>query len=255
MMSGQHGWYFPPHHTRLEENDVHLWRASLNQSPSSVRAFWNLLTPDEQGRAERYHFRKDRDHFIVARGVLRSILSRYLPIRPDQLRFNYSYYGKPRLTDTIGCHKLSFNLSHSHEIALYAIGQGREVGVDIEFIREDFASLEMAQHFFSAREVAQLRALPAGERTSAFFRCWTRKEAYIKALGEGLSHPLHQFAVSLAPGGGEVLLDTGNGLAEPSGWHLYELGAGPGYVAALAVKGMDCRLSCWRWVEDTDTVG
>lgn len=241
----QEGWGTPPAVTALGEGEVHVWRASLRGDASGVEAFRKILDADELGRADRFHFERDRVRFVIARGVLRSILARYLRRPPGQVRFGYSPYGKPSLADAGG--DLSFNVSHSNEVALYAFARGRDVGVDVEFIREDFAGMEIAGRFFSAREVAALRRLPAGLRTHAFFNCWTRKEAYIKARGEGLSHPLDCFAVSLAPGEPAAILSTEGDPSELSRWSLHELRPGPGYVAALALRGAPARISLWQW--------
>jgi len=162
------------------------------------------LVPDERQRAERFRFERDRRRFIVAHGVLRDILGRYLKCSPAQVSFSYNQYGKPALAQESEAIGLRFNMSHSHEVALYALTRAREVGVDVELLREDFASLEIAERFFSRSEVALLNSLAPELRTDGFFNCWTRKEAYIKALGEGLSHPLDRFAVSLAPGSQRV---------------------------------------------------
>ena len=240
-------WNPAPGRFTLNKGEVHVWRVSLCQSAAARASLSGLLTPDEQSRAESYHFQKDRNRFIVARGVLRSILARYLHLAPDELRFAYSPYGKPALRDSEDALNLRFNVSHSHQMALYAITRKSAVGLDIEFIREDFASLQVAEHFFSRREGTMLRALPAVTQARAFFNCWTRKEAYIKARGEGLSYPLDKFAVSLLPGEPASLLQVDNDPLECSRWSLYELSPGPGYVAALAVEGCPSRLTCWEW--------
>lgn len=154
---------------------------------------------------------------------------------------------KPALAEDSDESAIRFNMSHSHDLALYAVTRNRELGIDLEHIRKDFASHEIAQQFFSPREVARLRALPLSMQTKAFFNCWTRKEAYIKATGKGLSLPLHQFDVSLVPGEPTLLLSTRENPQEASRWTLRELKPGPGYVVALAVEGHDWRLDCWQW--------
>ena len=179
--------------------------------------------------------------------MLRRILSHYLDISPALIHFSYNRYGKPALAVGANDNQLRFNVSHANDVALYAVTRGREVGLDIEFIRDDFASLEIAERFFSATEVATLQSLPAQLQTEAFFNCWTRKEAYIKALGEGLSHPLHSFAVSLAPSDTAALLSTDNDPEEASRWSLVELSCDTGYVAALVVEGTTPTLRCWQW--------
>jgi 4'-phosphopantetheinyl transferase len=248
IVPSENEWKPPPRRLILERDTVHVWRVSLAQPQARIQTFLQLCTPDERARAEAYHFQRDRERFIAARGALRTILARYLPRTPEQLRFTYSRYGKPALLETMNERGLRFNISHAHELALCAVTRGREVGVDIEFIREDFASLDIAGRFFSQAEVAALRALPPGAQTLAFFNCWTRKEAYIKARGEGLSHPLDCFTVSLIPGEPARLLSTKNDPQEVSHWCLHELATGAGYAAAIAVEGGPCRLDCWQWL-------
>jgi 4'-phosphopantetheinyl transferase len=140
---------------------------------------------------------------------------------------------------------LRFNLSHSQDLALYAVTSNREVGVDLEYIQRDFDTRQIAERFFSTREIAALHALPANLQTESFFRCWTRKEAYVKARGEGLSLPLEQFDVSLSPDDPAALLNVAGNPAEVSRWSLRELTPAPGYMAAIAVEGKDLSLSCF----------
>jgi 4'-phosphopantetheinyl transferase len=224
---------------------VHVWRAALDVPESQVRSLWDTLTADERQRAERFFFEKDRTHFVVARGLLRVLLGRYLRQDPPRLRFTYGPHGKPALATDPGGVALRFNVSHSHGLALYAITRGREVGVDVERIRPDIAQEKIAERFFSPREVTVLRALPTPLQAPAFFACWTRKEAYIKAKGEGLTLPLDQFDVSLAPGEPAALLHTAWDPQEAAGWALHDLAPAPGYRAAVAVAGHAWRLACW----------
>lgn len=231
----------------LGRDEVHVWRATLDQTPSRIQRFLHTLAADERARAERFHFERDREHFIVARGVLRAILGGYLKRAPECLSFCYGSHGKPALAGESGGNAIRFNVSHSRGVALYAVARGREVGIDLEHIRFDVAVAEIAERFFSRREVGMLLALPTDAQRQAFFRCWTRKEAYIKARGEGLSLPLDQFDVSLAPGEPAELLRTQRDPSEASRWSLHELTSAPGYVAALAVEARGWRLACWQW--------
>lgn len=240
-------WSCPPELPVAESGAVDVWRARLHQPGSIVKSFLAILSPDEQRRAESFHFQKDRNSFIIARGVLRMILSRYLSMPSERLRFRYGLYGKPALAEDSGGDALRFNTSHSHEVALYAVTREREVGIDLEYMREDVAGGQIAERFFSPGEVAVLRALPAVLQTEAFFNCWTRKEAYIKATGQGLSIPLHQFEVSFTNGEPAALLSRRDNPQEASRWTLRELTLGDGYVAAVAVEGRDWRLNCWQW--------
>jgi len=239
-------WLNPPTDTPLADGEVHLWRASLKQTPDTLRQLHATLSADESGKAARYHFRKDRDHYIAARGLLRRLLGLYLARSPQSLRFTYGAYGKPALDGLPGAEDLRFNVSHSHELALYAFARGRDVGVDIEHMRADFAGDDIAARFFSAHEVSMLRTLPTPQRTRAFFNCWTRKEAYIKARGEGLSHPLDQFDVSLIPGEPAALLGTRGDPQELTRWSLHALDAGEGYAAAVVVQGTDYTMRLWQ---------
>lgn len=240
-------WCPPPEILTLDSSEVHVWRASLDLPASRTQRLEQPLSLDEREKAERFYFQKDRKRFIVTRGLLRMILSLYLEIEPGQLRFDYDIYGKPTLARESGEAGLCFNLSHSHGIALYAVTRNREIGVDIERVRADVEIQQIAERFFSPQEYETLCALPSNMQAEAFFACWTRKEAYIKARGEGLAFPLNQFDVSLAPGEPAALLSTKGDPQEASRWSLHELDPGPGYVAALAVEGYGWRLKCWQW--------
>ncbi len=233
----------------LSNDDLHVWRASLDQDRATILKLSALLTPDERQRAEKYFKLIDRDRFILARGVLRKILSAYLHIAPCELRFIYNEYGKPSLSADQNHCALSFNLSHSNNLALYAVACGRCVGIDIEYIREDFATLEIAKHFFSKDEVAALKSLPADQRTIGFFNCWSRKEAFIKAKGMGVSYPLDRFTVSLAPGEPPALLKVDDDEREVARWKMYELNPGAGYAAAMIITRPPVTLKQRHWSE------
>ena len=247
MISAIPSWRPPPKFLMLGSNEVHVWRAFLDLTTPQVQGLEQTLSPEELGRAERYYFQKDRKHFIVARGLLRNILSRYLQIEPYQIRFRYGPHGKPELSGEGGWETLRFNVSHSHGLALYAITRSREIGVDVECIRSVPEAEQIAERFFSTRENAVFRALPPHEKLHAFFNCWTRKEAYIKAIGDGLSRPLDQFDVSLAPGEPARLLHIEGAPQEACHWSIQAPTPASGYIAALAVEGHGFRLSCRQW--------
>jgi 4'-phosphopantetheinyl transferase len=240
-------WSTLPTNLTLAADEVHIWRAPLAQRPDTLRQLHSTLAPDESAKAARYHFRRDRDHYIAARGLLRRLVGRYLARPPHGLHFTYGAHGKPSLDHAAGATDLRFNLSHSHELALYAFARGRDLGVDIEHIRAEFAGDDIAARFFSAREASTLRTLPASARTHAFFNCWTRKEAYIKARGEGLSHPLDQFDISLIPGEPAAFLGTRGDLRELTRWSLHALDVGEGYAAAVVVQGTGYTIRLWQW--------
>ena len=247
-------WDRPGTPVALSHTDVHVWRASLNLAAARVQCFRTLLATDEVSRAERFHFQQDRQHFIAARGLLRLILSQYLEVEPGQLRFCYGRHGKPALATPSGQPPLTFNVSHSRGLALFAVTWGRAIGIDLEYIRPIEARQQIAANYFSPRENAALLALPLSMQHEAFFGCWTRKEAYIKARGDGLSLPLDQFDVSLSPNEPARLLKTGGEPQEAARWSLQELYPAPGYAAALAVEGHGWRLTCWRRPEEADSV-
>jgi len=242
-------WSCPPETVTPSVDEVHVWRSSLRLEATGAERLWQTLCEEERLRAERFHFQKDKEAFIAGRGALRVILGRYLNAPPADLRFRYSLYGKPSLTSEHGKGELRFNVSHSAGLALYAVTVSREIGIDIEYIRDHLTYLQIAKRFFSPQEIAMLASLPEHSQRTAFFNCWTRKEAYIKARGEGLSLLLDKFEVSLAPGVPAALLSASGDTREVSRWTLQELTPGPGYVAALAVEGKGWRARCWQWSE------
>jgi 4'-phosphopantetheinyl transferase len=227
--------------------EIHVWRASLDRGRDETGRLSETLDPEERQRAARFVFERHRRRFVVARGVLRNILARYLSLRPGEIVLQFNEYGKPSLQAGAGGAPLHFTVSHAEETALYAFSADLEVGVDVEYVRRDMATAEIAEQFFSPGEVRAFRELPEHLRTEAFFNCWTRKEAYIKALGKGLSHPLDLFTVSLTPGQPAALLHDETDPEGADHWSLRELQVGPGYAAALAVRKRDWRLRCFGW--------
>lgn len=242
-------WPPPPVDLALSRDEVHVWRASLDQPTSWVQRLRHTLQISELSQAERFFYEKDREHSIVVHGLLRVILSRYLDVEPGQVRLCYSNHGKPSLAPRCARPKLKFNLSHSDGLALFVVTSGREVGIDLERVRPVPEADQIAERFFSARENAVLCSLPARLKDEAFFTCWTRKEAFIKASGKGLSLPLDRFDVSLEPGEPAMLLSVRDKPHESHRWSLRQLIPAPGYVAALAVQGHGWRLCCWQFPE------
>ena len=238
-------WSEAPSSLLLSGGEVHVWRTPLEQPPEVVQRLLRTLDTDEQTRAGRFHFEKHRRRFVVGRGVLRLLLGRYLEVKPEEVRFAYGPYGKPELDAAHHADGLRFNASHSHELAVYAFVQDHDVGIDVEHIKDDFATQEIAERFFSEFEIEVLRALPREEQAAGFFRCWTRKEAYIKAIGSGLSHPLDQFDVTLGPDEPAALLRDYRDPESVRCWTLFDLVVGRGYAAALAVNGPVSMLQQW----------
>jgi 4'-phosphopantetheinyl transferase len=223
----------------LDVTEVHLWQATLDERPADI--FESFLSPDELTRANRFHFIKDRNHFVVARGLLRNLLAAYLGVNCAEFRFSYGAQGKPfLLLDSQA--QINFNVSHSHGRAAFAFSRGRELGVDLEYVKDDFDDEVIAKRFFSRAEVLALRTVPTDLRKQAFFYCWTRKEAYIKARGEGLSMPLDQFDVTLKPDEPVALLNNYREEREVSRWSMQSIPAPEGYVGALVVEGHDWKL-------------
>lgn len=229
----------------LAADEIHVWRIPLDGVGPSQDEAQALLSADEQERWGRFHFARDRRRFERARVALRVILAAYLDEEARRIRFAFGTHGKPELAEPSG--EVGFNLSHSGDLALLAVAGRREVGVDVEAVRPVCDAEAIAERFFSPAENAALRQLPPQGRLDAFFRCWTRKEAYLKALGEGLARPLDGFDVSLEPDAPARLLKVHADPQEASRWWLTALEPGPGYVGALAACGRGWRPSLWEW--------
>ncbi len=252
----------------LPDDHVHIWRVPLNQSSERTALSLEVLSPDEREKAARFRFDKDRNQFVQARAALRTILSEYLNVPPQNLEFSYGTHGKPALANGHASSNLRFNLSRRAGLALIAVTRGRELGVDVELVRADVPFFEIADVSFSSAESATLHSLPESLRVAGFYNCWTRKEAYVKARGEGLSFPLKQFDVSLTPGEPPMLLNVRDDILslhddmppvhdkvvsirddvdEVDRWTLQELPVGENYVAALAVEGTNLNVTCRDW--------
>jgi 4'-phosphopantetheinyl transferase len=229
----------------LPEDEVQLWRIDLEAVGADESLWQRTLSSDELDRASRFHFPRDRQRFASSRSLLRILLAGYLVTDPARVNFSYSKNGKPSLGPAHEGSNVKFNISHSGGITLLAFTRGREIGVDVEQVRSDFDVQAIARRFFSPREQNQLADLPVEKSVDAFFRCWTRKEAYIKAIGDGLSLPLNQFDVSVESGETNALLATRPDDSEAGHWLLREVPAGPGYIAAVCVRGQDCKVNDW----------
>ena len=221
----------------IATDEVHVWSADLDRIPEGLLR--EPLSADEQERGRRFHFERDRRRFVATRGLLRRLLGRYLGLDPCRLRFGYGPRGKPFLA---GEDELRFNVSHSGGLALLAFARGREVGVDVERERPVPEAEDIARRYFSPREEAELRRLREGEWTAAFFRCWTRKEAFIKATGDGLSRSLDAFDVTLAPGEPARLLRVEGEPEAARRFWIEDVSPAPGFAGALAVEGSQARV-------------
>jgi 4'-phosphopantetheinyl transferase len=246
MTSSNEMWLVPLSDLTLLEDEVHVWQASLEQPEATIQTLRQLLAADELAKAGRFHFEKDRKSFIVAHGLLRTLLGRYLHLQPGHLRFCVNDYGKPALDPSFHEQPLNFNMSHSHKLALYAFTFRRQVGIDVEYMRADVDFEGVARHSFSPVEQNVLHALLIEARKPAFYNCWTRKEAYIKARGMGLSLSLDLFDVSMKPGEPAALLTSREDAREAGRWRFEELLPGDGYAGALVVEGGGWQLRCFR---------
>lgn len=225
---------------------VEVWRIGLAVPDGEHAARAALLPPEDAARAGRFRFARDQRRWVAARGALRAILAGYACVPAAALAFRVGPHGKPALDGPAGAGDLRFNLSHSGDLALCAVARGREVGVDVELIRPDFATGEVTRRFFAPAEVAALEALPAADQTEAFFACWTRKEAYIKARGTGIALGLDRFEVALGPGRPAALLATHDEPGAVERWRLMALAPGAGYAGALVTEG-PAAVTCWQW--------
>jgi len=245
-------WSQTPDALELRPHTVDIWRVQINIPAESRKLLEATLSADETERAGRFHFPADRERFTTSHGCLRDVLGRYTHCEPHERSFSNGEYGKPVLVSNEG---VDFNLTHSGDYALIAIARGRKVGVDVERIRKGISSNVIARQYFSKAEVAELQALPIEEREVAFFTCWTRKEAYIKAQGLGLSLPLESFDVSLSFHEPALLRATRPDELEASRWTLRSLEIDPLYAAAVAVENAPMQsenqaleFQMWDWV-------
>ncbi|MBE2201436.1 MAG: 4'-phosphopantetheinyl transferase superfamily protein [Anaerolinea sp.] len=242
-------WQTPPPDLTLPPDAVHVWQVHLEPGPQRINDLSPLLAADERERAARFYFDRDRQRYIVGRGALRTLIGRYLCISPQDVQFVYGAYGKPELAVTMGAPQFAFNVSHAQTLALCAFSWGRPLGVDIEFARQLDDTEGIARISFSPREFAIFQRLPQEQQQEAFFNCWTRKEAFVKAIGEGLSHPLHQFDVTFVPGEAARLIYVAGDADAASQWRLLPLHPHPQYQAALIVRGHDWQLSQFMFTE------
>jgi 4'-phosphopantetheinyl transferase len=241
-------WNVAPRALELGTDAVHVWRVPLVPDDAEVAVLAHSLSADERTRASKFYFERDRRSFTVARGALRTVLGRYLDVPAAAIGFAYRERGKPYLAAPAD-RGVQFNLSHSGDFALIAVTRQRELGVDVEQRRPIKDLLSLAHTSFSPREYAVFRSLPVEQHVHAFFTCWSRKEAFIKATGEGVAQ-LADFDVSLRPGEPAQILWIRDA-ARPHAWQLHALPDIPDHAAALVVaRGPShepIELACWRW--------
>jgi 4'-phosphopantetheinyl transferase len=229
----------------LAKDEVHVWQVDLKAWEKEADSLLELLDPEERERVARFKFPAPRNQFLISRALLRRALGRYLRIEARDVHFRTGANAKPELAEGRDLH---FNLSHTEGVTVFAIARNRQVGVDVERVRADTNAMELAERFFSRPEVEWLRAQPAAQHIPSFFSCWTAKEAYIKAQGEGLSLPLSSFGVLPRPPGSGLHLEVYGDPEESQRWSMWGLELEPGLRAALAVEGHDCSVRLGQWV-------
>ena len=251
-----HSWCSPPDKLVISKYDVHVWKADIEKLAASLHTFAAILSYEERRRAERYRFERDRVRYIIAKGVLRIIIGNYyLTIDPTQIEFCYGTHGKPFLEKRFGDGKFHFNQSDSNGIVLYAFAIDRQIGIDLEYIRDIVDAQSIVANNFSEYEKKSFNALPTKDKKEAFFKCWTRKEAYIKAIGKGLYYPLDQFDVSVSPNEPPKIIRIDGSSAEASKWTLADVTTHSDYSAALAFEGVGAAMQLYEFPRKVNMFG
>ena len=239
-------WPCPPETVRLESNQVHVWCVAFGDFNSELPRLEAMLSPAEQTRAARFRFSKDRNCYVIRHGVLRVILGRYLEQLPSEIDFCYGPFGKPEIKGGLIRGGLHFNDSHSGDLALYAVTHVCPIGVDVEYLRPVPHLEEIASRFFSPRETEMLMASSSQCRMERFFACWIRREAFLKATGEGIGEGLANAEVALTPGEKAEIASIAGESQTRTEWQLRSFSPAPGYLAAVAFKHRKMNLRQWR---------
>ena len=230
---------------RMEDGHVHVWHFDLSSADVRTADLESVLSADERARAARLPQADNRRRFVASRAALRCLLSQYATVEPERILFCYGPHGKPELAPAVPALAFGFNMSHSGDVVLYAVARGRPVGIDVEYMRPRSNFMRIAERFFSIEECEALYALPESDRPNAFYRCWTRKEAYVKARGDGIAAGLDTFSVSM--GEEALLLRSDEGPAEVARWSMSSISLEDGYVGALCVEGHEATVSYFAW--------
>jgi 4'-phosphopantetheinyl transferase len=238
-------WQRPPRNLQLSADLIDVWKVPLNLPPAQVRNYRAVLSREEQQRCDKFKSEKRRREFIIGRGLLRTLMGQCLEMDPSVFEFAYTEHQKPYLPVAALGVPITFNISHSRDLALVALALERHIGIDIEYLRPDVDFKKLAGRFFSERESRSLEAYHDVRLTAAFFACWTRKEALLKAIGEGIAFGLGDFSVAVDPQDRVVTLHTHWDEAEAARWSIVNLDLNPGYAAAVAASGAIFKLRCW----------
>lgn len=231
----------------LAPDEIHVWSVRLDPPAEQVERLGRCLSPDEWDRANRFRFEKHRRQYVVGRGALRTLLAAYLGTRPELVKFTYGPRGKPFLAPPLDQGGLHFNLTNSDELALVGFVLGREIGVDVEYLRKMPDCEQISERFFSESERTVLRSIPFPAKEEAFFNCWTRKEAYLKAVGEGLAAPLDSFDVTLALDEPPRMLTLEGDPERAARWFFHHLRPAPDYIGAVAIEGGTWEVRTWAF--------
>jgi len=223
---------------------IRVYFLSVNKNRYLISKYYAHLSTDEKKKADGFKFEIDKERFVISRGVLRVLSGNFLKIKLDEVHFRYGEFGKPSFATNTN---LKFNVSHSEDMIVIAFAEDVEIGVDVEFIKTDFDSLKLAESFFSKNEIISLKAQSKEELARAFFRCWTRKESFIKAEGSGLSFPLDKFTVSIDSDLNAELLKTDWDISEKDNWNLFSFTPNTQYIAALAVRKKGMKVEFFDW--------
>jgi len=250
MVTGDIHWPLPPSNRSLGGNQVHVWAANLDLLPEALGRCRSALSQEELQRADRFHFETHRNRFMAGRGILRTLLATYLECAPDKLNFSYGPNGKPALADELSQSGLFFNLAHSDDLALIAVTRLGPIGVDVERIRPMPDSDELVERFFSVRESALFQKLPDEQKNLAFFNLWTRKEAWLKATGEGIGDLLNQVEVTFLPGEPAQFLSLPQNSGLTNDWTLRRLEPASSFVGAVASRNLQFSISHFRFSID-----
>ena len=227
--------------------EIHVWRINLLCPLAEIARLQNVLSAAEKKQSARYHFAHDQRRFIVRRAVLRQLLAAQLGLHPEEIKIDSANFQKPKIAATQNSDGLRFSSSHSADWALIALAQNRDVGVDVEQHRPLPDAGDLVRNSFSDFEIAEFERLPEPARTEGFFNCWTRKEAFVKAIGLGLAYSLKKFSVTLAPGRPAALVDVAGDSVARKKWLMASLNVAPAHSAALFFEAGPSAIRCFAW--------